>query len=419
MIADNERLIIVLGMAHSGTTILTYLLRQHPEIYIVANGNEAWILENSWLPNELAEPIQGVLRRFPQKRILLKRPWNCVWHGEWMAREMPHARFIYCDRDFEAIAASWSKPTSFVDDRLRNGGLEHQRAHYEFCHERAETFAQSVPFFHRVDHSDFVRSPKETMARLAAWTGLPPFDYDVCEVGLRADIKRRLWPRPVRNAELGAWNGRNSVGAGVGVQALACLQHPQSPVQLVEELDDRLKPELQLEDGRKHEFERIDISAFLSRSDRATLGRPKPELQRGKSARITKQGYRIMTDLAGVYHYCRVGHDERPLELLADGTIGQGAGAAERRWDLRSIQGSSRLSIFGENGETCRLTLDSDGTWRGRWRKFERMPVELAPQSGGGLVESPDSTAAEATTIDPIIITWMTAFLSTERQGYG
>lgn len=58
VLSGNERLIIEVGLAHSGTTILTHVLRQHPEVVFVVNGSEAWILENTWLPLEQAEPIQ-------------------------------------------------------------------------------------------------------------------------------------------------------------------------------------------------------------------------------------------------------------------------------------------------------------------------------------------------------------------------
>jgi hypothetical protein len=179
MIFANERLIIVLGMAHSGTTILTYVLRQHPHLLCCVDGDEAWILENTWLPLEQSASIERTLTNRPTKRILLKRPWSCVNHGEWMAREMPNAKYIYCYRDFEDISASWSRPNSFVEVALQNGGVEYQREHYRMCLERAESFARGVPFFKKVDHRHFVENPSIVITDIAAWAGLEPFRFDV------------------------------------------------------------------------------------------------------------------------------------------------------------------------------------------------------------------------------------------------
>lgn len=192
MIEGNERLIVVVGMAHSGTTILTHVLRQHPDVTLAANGNEAWILENTWLPLEQADPIRQLLIDHPTRTIMLKRPWNCVWHSEWMAREMPNAKFIYCCRNFEEISKSWVKPTSLIDERLRNGGIEYQWDFYHFCFEKAEAFSKMVPFFKKVYHTDFVENPKVVIGMLAIWLGLTPFKFDVSQVGRGKDIKAIL-----------------------------------------------------------------------------------------------------------------------------------------------------------------------------------------------------------------------------------
>ena len=41
-----------------------------------------------------------------------------------------------------------------------------------------------------------------------------------------------------------------------------------------------------------------------------------------------------MNAIAGIYHYHRIDHDERELELLPDGTVGLGADGAERQWSV-------------------------------------------------------------------------------------
>lgn len=87
-----------------------------------------------------------------------------------------------------------------------------------------------------------------------------------------------------------------------------------------------------------------------------------------------------MDSISGLYHYHRIGHDERELELLPDGRIGRGADGAEQRWRLRPDNGHEHLLIEGDYGDICSLRLESDGAWRGRWLQYERMPVELIPR---------------------------------------
>lgn len=82
-------------------------------------------------------------------------------------------------------------------------------------------------------------------------------------------------------------------------------------------------------------------------------------------------------NVTGRYHYHRIGHDERPMELLPDGTIGAGAEGAERPWYVREEPLTTSLVI---SGDICGLTLRDDGCWRGRWLQFEKMRVELVPQ---------------------------------------
>ena len=87
-----------------------------------------------------------------------------------------------------------------------------------------------------------------------------------------------------------------------------------------------------------------------------------------------------MHSIGGLYHYHRIGHDERELELLPDGQIGKGADGAERHWEVSNGHEPPHLTIGGDYGPICELTLDPDGCWRGCWLKFERMPIELIPK---------------------------------------
>ena len=68
------------------------------------------------------------------------------------------------------------------------------------------------------------------------------------------------------------------------------------------------------------------------------------------------------------------------MSFATNGTIGEGAADREAYWDLREGENGVVLEIFGSDGCTCRLRRGRDGVWRGRWLRFERMPVELTPQ---------------------------------------
>jgi FkbM family methyltransferase len=80
------------------------------------------------------------------------------------------------------------------------------------------------------------------------------------------------------------------------------------------------------------------------------------------------------------FHYVRVGHDERVLELLEHGSIGEGEAGCERNWNLQEqSNGTVELQILGDESVTCRLDRGMDGRWRGRWTSHERMAVLLEP----------------------------------------
>lgn len=83
--------------------------------------------------------------------------------------------------------------------------------------------------------------------------------------------------------------------------------------------------------------------------------------------------------IPGLYEYNRVGHDQRPIELLPDGTIGEGSGECERKWFLKLEKDRQSIFITGKHGVICRCDRNNDGVFRGRWTQFERMPVELTP----------------------------------------
>ncbi len=107
------------------------------------------------------------------------------------------------------------------------------------------------------------------------------------------------------------------------------------------------------------------------------LQRPQPIIE-GQIMNICKDS------VVGKYTYRRVGHDERVMELLPDGKIGQGSADCERVWKLDQTSSGELLTIIGiHGGPTCHLSPSEDGVFRGRWLNFEKMPIELIPIKSG------------------------------------
>jgi len=107
----------------------------------------------------------------------------------------------------------------------------------------------------------------------------------------------------------------------------------------------------------------------VAKEIRTLLGRPVAE--GGKEIR------RITADSPFLYH--RVGHDHRRMEFVSDHTIARGACGLERWWFLDTSTMPFELQVWGEAGLTCSLVQHADGVWRGSWRGYEGMPVELIP----------------------------------------
>lgn len=98
---------------------------------------------------------------------------------------------------------------------------------------------------------------------------------------------------------------------------------------------------------------------------------------------IIKGASKLTTRLVhGGYLYRRVGHDERRLEFLEDGSIGEGAADCEKVWKVEQTPLGDVITIYGLfGGPTCHLRLDSDGIYRGHWLNYEKMPIELIPEN--------------------------------------
>jgi hypothetical protein len=211
-------LAVILGPAHSGTSILAYVLRQHPDIYLACDGNEAWLLENDLLPNKDVGGIKALLDQ--HENVLLKRPWT-EFEADWLLDAFPDVRLIYCQRAEPDLFASWMKPDSLVDCSMRHSATKRRQV-YQQSRAMAGVLEQKTFNVRRHDHDAFLAQPS-TVKETAAWLGLRPFDFDTSIVGT-TNIKERLkmegniktkqeletmLKRSMNDREVEIWNGTN------------------------------------------------------------------------------------------------------------------------------------------------------------------------------------------------------------------
>lgn len=193
MIEGSERLIVVLGMVHSGTTILTHILQQHPSVTLglEPGGNEPnWSLENRWTVLGESEPIQDLLKA--NDRVLLKSIWYSWWSPDFLVSECQSAKFLCINKPFGLIRESWTKATSLADDDLRIGGEDFQQKAYDAITNASVDFGKKVPAFKQVDYTDLLTNPEATILEVSNWLGLPQFDFDLSQVSSDIDIKKVL-----------------------------------------------------------------------------------------------------------------------------------------------------------------------------------------------------------------------------------
>jgi hypothetical protein len=195
-----NRVIILSGMGHSGTTITAYLLKQHPKIFCGINGKHSNVLENDWLKNKNFLPIRKLIENHPRKFILLKRPWLCYENtvGHWNANEsfdfildkIKSIKLVYCYKNFEEQARSWSKPKNY-DVILRESSLERQKEVYDFYMKEVEKFSKVADVYYLNNH-DLINTPGKTMDELSRWLGLGEFKFDLSMISDKKDIKDQI-----------------------------------------------------------------------------------------------------------------------------------------------------------------------------------------------------------------------------------
>lgn len=111
-------MIVIFGMAHSGTTVTTHILNQFENIHLHTSGSESFLLEcdevafhlpvNKWQPKKLQE-LQNTLPN--GHHLMIKRPWT-ESRFEFWRQHFPNAYYICLLRDYKDIVKSWTSATS-------------------------------------------------------------------------------------------------------------------------------------------------------------------------------------------------------------------------------------------------------------------------------------------------------------------
>ena len=184
---DSSRLIVIVGLVHSGTTILTHLLSQHSSIELGETGELGWTLEGPALYNEDTQSIKRMLSDCPD-RLLLKLAWQEGFDISWMVRKIPDAKFLHIVKEFPVMCASWDKPTNLTTYELSHGTREYRKSFYDngIKHLRVLKGANS---YREVPYVNLLSGPSEELDLVVKWLDLPKFEFNTSLVSPDIDIK--------------------------------------------------------------------------------------------------------------------------------------------------------------------------------------------------------------------------------------
>lgn len=106
-VSPYERLVVICGMARTGTSALASYVGSHPDIKLVVGGGLWFNAESDLLtPTPDWETIDRLLAENSTKRILLKKPW--VEGMPSLFERVNPKNVIVCFRDKDSLFRSWS-----------------------------------------------------------------------------------------------------------------------------------------------------------------------------------------------------------------------------------------------------------------------------------------------------------------------
>jgi hypothetical protein len=160
---DNHRVIIVFGMARSGTTVFTHVLGQHHKLHLFHN---VYNYENDMIFNKKIEEMESVVSQFPSCQVVFKRPWSESM-TDFFVEHMPDAHYLAMIKPFDMINKSWQK--SHWTQGLWGDDDQVRRNKYDKHKSLLEEFPLKLKI---IDYTKFVSQPDEVMAEVAGFLGL-------------------------------------------------------------------------------------------------------------------------------------------------------------------------------------------------------------------------------------------------------
>ncbi|SDJ34583.1 sulfotransferase [Billgrantia gudaonensis] len=155
-------IVFVVGCGHSGTTLISSILSNHPDIYCLPYESEAFINGNSYsiiLDYAYKEIYDSV---GAEPKVVVEKTPRHIHEFDRISRLFPKARFIVPVRDGRDVAYSINKRIG----SLREGISRWVRDNYEVSRIKDS----SNVFFYR--HEDLVDAPDKTMEEMLRFIGV-------------------------------------------------------------------------------------------------------------------------------------------------------------------------------------------------------------------------------------------------------
>jgi len=183
-------LVIICGMAHSGTTIVAHILRQHPDFNLITNGLEKNLLENNFLLCNDIDKIKSLITQ--PYRTILKRPWVEARHTDWLIKNLPNAYYLYCLKSKDKIFESWSAENSNVNKFIRKYSKIEKNKLYDESLQSAMKLKENVKNFMIVENDELIINPHKVFRRINKFLNARDFTFDVSDVSATISIKSKL-----------------------------------------------------------------------------------------------------------------------------------------------------------------------------------------------------------------------------------
>lgn len=172
-----RRLIVITGMARSGTSVTTAFVGSHPDVRLVIGGGCWDVCETDLIRPEMGEPdwdsIDELLRDNYPRRILLKQPW--LQTKTTFLRAIRPAKVIVCLRDRIDQTACWSG-SGRVSDRCK---LDPTAVYDEFTEPLPRLLKNGATWVNQ-DQLNPAQAD-----RLGRYLGLNPAGFDTSILGRR------------------------------------------------------------------------------------------------------------------------------------------------------------------------------------------------------------------------------------------